>query len=362
MRTPSVILLLALGGCGSKVEPPKKRPPPLVTVVAPTVRDVPITLMFTVDIRPVEQADLMSKVPGYVERIHVDRGDPVKKGQLLAEVRPSELPEQVNQAREQVGQTEASYRLAEENAKRSRELYKREMISKAELDQIEAQLQVAAATRGASRSGLGALSTRLSETRIYAPFAGWVARRYLDVGAFAQPGAQGAILTVMRVDEVRVFVNVLESQASQVKRGQPAEITVDALAGKRFSGTVSRVPPALDPATRTLEVEILIPNKDGMLKPGMYGRAMLTVDLHPKAVVLPVEAVITEERERAVYLVENGKAKRARVEIGFDGGDFLEITKGLTGSEQVILAGVDLVADGAPVTVSSKKTPQPATN
>jgi RND family efflux transporter MFP subunit len=364
--TRVLLFTLLIAGCSSgKVEAPKKRPPPLVTVAAPQVRDLPITLTYTVDIRPIEQADLQSKVAGYVEKIFVDRGDEVKRGQLVAEVRPSELPEQVNQAREQVGQSEASWRLADENVKRARELYKREMISRAELDQAEAQLDMAKAAHGSARSGLGVVSTRLSETKLYAPFSGWVAKRYLDPGALVQPGPQNAnILTLMRVDQVRVFVSVLENQAPLVRKGQAASITVDALPGRTFHGTVIRVPPALDVNSRTLEAEIVIPNADQTLKPGMYGRAVLTVDLHPKAVVLPVEAVLSEDNERSVYLVDNvkpgdkgpptGVAHRVKVETGFDGGDWLEITHGLKGDEQVIVMGVDLAGDGAPVSVARK--------
>src|SRR5258706_350617 len=133
------------------------------------------------------------------------------------------------------------------------------MISKAELDQSEAQLAMAQAAHGASRSSLGAVSTRLSETRLGAPFPGWVSRRHP----------------------------------------------------------------------------------------------------HPRAVVLPVEAVIAEEKERSVFVVtdiheKTGVARRLPVEVGFDGGDWLEIVKGLSGAEEVVIAGMDLAGDGAPVSISRK--------
>jgi RND family efflux transporter MFP subunit len=354
------LALLLLAACTPAPEAPKKRPPPLVQVAHPQVRDVDVTLSYTVDIRPIEQADLQSKVSGYVEKIYVDRGDLVKKGQLLAEIRPSDLTEQVNTAREQASQSEAGWNLALKNAQRARELFQREMISRAELDQAEAQLAMAQAAHGASRSSLGAVSTRLGETRLVAPFTGWVSRRSLDPGALVQPGPQNAtILTVVKVDQVRVSVSVLEHQAPLVKRGQAARITVDALPGKAFEGHVNRVPPALDVNTRTLETEIVIPNPDQLLKPGMYGRAELTVDHHARAVVLPVEAVIAEEKERSVYIVRDlkeklGVARRVPVEVGFDGGDWLEITKGLSGDEDVVVAGTDLASDGTPVSVVRK--------
>lgn len=364
-------LAASASGCGSRTadSAPKKRPPPLVTVARPELRDVAVTLSYTVDIKPVEQADLQSKVQGYVQKVYVDRGDAVKRGQLLAEIRPSDLPGQVSQARENVGQTEASYKLAAENARRARELFQRGMVSRADLDQAEAQLQIAESARGGARAGMGVMSTRLAETHLVAPFDGWIANRNLDPGALVQPGPQNAtILTVVRIDQVRVFVNVLENQAPLVRRGQPAVVTVDALAGKSFRGTVTRVPPGLDVNTRTLTCEIVIPNPEGTLKPGMYGRAALTVDTHPQAVVLPVEAVIAEEAQRSIFVVDaikpsaDGKgapvgiAHRREVKIGFDSGDWLEITNGLRGGEAVIVAGVDLAADGMPVSVAEKKS------
>jgi membrane fusion protein (multidrug efflux system) len=373
----SALLVLASSGCSNKTDAPKKRPPPLVTVAQPEVRDLPITLSYTVDIRPIEQADLQSKVQGYVQKVYVDRGDAVKKGQLLAEIRPSDLPQQLGQARENVGQTEASFRLATQNARRARELFQRDMISRAELDQAEAQLQIAESARGSARAGMGVVSTRLSETRLVAPFDGWVADRKLDPGALVQPGPQNAtILTVVRIDQVRVFVSVLESQAPLVRRGQAAVITVDALPARSFHGTVTRVPPALDTNTRTLTCEIVITNSDGQLKPAMYGRATLTVDTHPRAIVLPIEAVIAEESDRTVFVVDGvpappnskddgkgpamGVAHRVAVQTGFDGGDWIEIIKGLRGDERVIIAGVDLATEGARVGVVQKAQRAPA--
>jgi membrane fusion protein (multidrug efflux system) len=314
-------------------------------------------------VRPIEQADLQSKVTGYVQRIYVDRGDHVERGDLLATIRPSELPEQVTQAREQVGQAEAQFRLQKQNADRARDLYGRGLMSKAELDNAEAQLAVATAQHAASLAGLGVVSTRLGETSIVAPFSGWVTRRYVDPGALVAPGPTSQnILQLMRIERVRVFVSVLEKDVPSIRKGLHAHVTVDALPGRHFEGEVTRFSPALDPATRTLEVEVQVPNpeepladgngKDRPLKPGMYGHAALRTAVHPHALVLPIDAVVTEEEARSVFVVEGGRAKRVPVVAGFDGGDWLEIVSGLHGDEQVILTGIDLVSDGAPVAVA----------
>lgn len=359
----------ALTGCKSAAPPSKKRPPPLVEVARPEVRDVDVTLDYTVEIKPIEQADLHSKVDGYVERMRVDVGDRVRRGQLLATIRPAALPQQLNQAREQVGQAQAQLALQEQNAARTRELFAKGLVSKADRDNAEAQLAVARSVRGAAKAGVGVAGVLLRETRIVAPFDGWVTQRYLDAGALVTPSSQ-ALAQVMRIDPVRVYVNVVEHDVPSVRQGQEARVTVDALPGRSFVGKVTRFAPALDPVTRTLRVEIQIPNppdgppdglgddnhdgkvaavKPGPLKPGMYGRVSLHITTHPKSVVLPVGAVVAEEEERAVFVVEAGHARRVPVTLGFDGGSWLEITSGLRGDEQVIVQGVDLVSDGAAV-------------
>jgi membrane fusion protein (multidrug efflux system) len=200
-----------------------------------------------------------------------------------------------------------------------------------------------------------------------APFSGWVTRRYLDPGALVSPGPTSTILQLIRVETVRAYVNVLEKDVPLIRRGLPARVTVDALPGRRFEGTVTRFAPSLDPATRTLEVEVQIPNqKDAagelVLKPGMYGHLALAAAVHPKAVVLPIEAVIAEEDTRFVYVVERAgdgppKARKVGVTVGFDGGNWLEIAGGLTGGEQVVFAGIDLISDGAAVTIAGEKPP-----
>ena len=378
---------LALFACSAPPPPARKRPPPLVKVAKPEVRDVDVTLDYTAEVKPIDQIELQSKVTGYVQRVLVDKGDRVRKGQLLADVRPSDLPQQVTQAREQVGQAEAQYKLQAENTRRARELFKRGLIARAELDNADALLAVAKAARGASSAGLGVVSTRLRETDLFSPFDGWVTKRYLDPGALVQPGpAAMAILQLMMIDRVRVFVNVVEKDVPRIRKGLTATITVDSLPGRTFTGVVDRFSPALDAATRTLEAQVIIDNAeekgadghvDRPLKPGMYGHVALRVATHPKAVVLPIEAVVTEDTTRSVFVVDGvqaapgggpgagpprlvGKARRVAVKTGFDGGSWLEITEGLTGDEEVVVQGLDLISDGAPVSLMRATPPSSA--
>jgi membrane fusion protein (multidrug efflux system)/multidrug efflux system membrane fusion protein len=174
-----------------------------------------------------------------------------------------------------------------------------------------------------------------------------IVQRKLDPGALVGP-ATGPILTVARTDVMRVFVGVNERDAVDVALGQQVQVTVDALPEKNFSGPVIRFAPAFDPMTRTLDVEVDLPNPTGFLRPGMFGRAAIRVGLHKDAVVLPVSAVQVNENAAFVFVVGAGnKVQRRKVELGVDGGDWLEIVKGLKPGDRVVTVGIDGLSDGA---------------
>ena len=352
-----------LGACdrGDGAAKPQ-RLPPLVRVARPTVLDVPVTVRAPVDLRPLQQAELHSKQLGYLSAVLVDRGDPVKQGQLLALVRPSELPDQLEAARGTLQQAQAQLSQARENRARAGALAPDGVVSTQELQQSGTSLAQAEAAESAARASLQALAVRLGETRLLAPLDGVVLQRRVDPGALVGPQT-GAVLTVGRIDTLRIFVAVRERDAAQLRLGQSAAIEVDARPGETFSGQVVRLSPGFDPGTRTLEAEVHLKNPDGALRPGMYGRATIRTGLHPRALVLPEEAVQLVGEQRFVYVAVPAvspsaapagaapawKAERRRVTLGVDGGAWLEITQGVRPEDDVITAGIDALADGSPV-------------
>lgn len=301
------------------------------------VRDVPVEVRAPVDLRPIARADVVSKTLGYLDTVLVDRGDRVRAGQLLAIVRPSDLPDQLAAAR-------ATVELAKANRDRVEKLAPSGVVSQQEQQQAEANFAAASAN-------LAALATRLGETQITSPLDGFVSVRRLDPGALVGPNSGAVpILTVERVDTLRVFVPVNERDAAGVKVGLSAHVEVDALEGRSYAGTVSRVSPAFDPVTRTLDAEVQLKNP-GELRSGMYGRGAIVLAVHPKAIVVPAGAVLLSGGRAWAFVVEGEKARRVEVKLGFDGGDWLEITSGLSPGAEVVTAGADALADGSPVRV-----------
>ena len=328
-------LLLSVAACKGGTTAPRQRPPPAVTVAPVEVRDVAVEIRAPVDLRPLFQADVGAKTLGYLDAVLVDRGDLVRKGQLLAVVRPSDLPDQLESAR-------VAFENAKANKARAEALAPSGVVSQQELQNTQSAF-------AAAQANLQAISTRLGETRIESPIDGVVSQRRLDPGVLVGPNAgTGAILTVQRNDILRVFVPVNEKDAHSVRLGQAASAAFDALPGKRYTGKVVRLSPAFDPVARTVDAEVHLVNP-GELRPGMYGRGTLVTAVHPAAVVVPVGAVQISDGRYYAYVVQGDKVKRTEVKIGVDGGNWFEVVDGLKAGDEIVTAGTDTLADGAPV-------------
>ncbi len=334
---PSRLVLacfLAAMACRGK-QAPRVRPPPAVTVAAVAVRDVPVEIRAPVDLRPIAQADVGSKTLGYLDAVMVDRGDKVRKGQLLALVRPSDLPDQLESAR-------VAFELAKTNRDRAEKLAPTGVVS-------DQELQSARAAFASANAQMGAMGVKLGETRITSPLDGVVAVRRLDPGALVGPTAgTGAILTVDRVDVMRIFIPVNERDVAGLAVGQDAHVELDALPSKSYLGKVMRISPAFDPITRTLDAEVHIRNP-GELLAGMYGRGAIVTAIHKDAVVVPVAAVQIVNDRNFVFVLEGDKVKRVEVQVGVDQGNWLEILSGLARGNEIVTAGSDILSDGSPI-------------
>src|SRR5262249_52766837 len=194
----------ALLGCPSGGSAaPRTRPPPLVSAAKVELKDVPVEVRAPVDLRPIEQADVGSKVLGYLDLVLVDRGDKVKKGQPLAVVRPSDLPDQLAAARSAFAQAEAARRLAQISADRPNKLQPEGLAAQADVDKAMSALVSAQASEAAAKAQIAALATKLGETRIDSPLTGVVLKRVLDPGALVGTLAGATIVTVARTDVLR---------------------------------------------------------------------------------------------------------------------------------------------------------------
>ncbi len=350
LSTLAVLASMVLIACNQGPSAPAKaRPAPLVAVARVEARDVAVEVHAPVDLRPIAQADVGSKILGYIDAVLVDRGDRVKKGQLVALVRPSDLPDQLSSARSALAQASANQRLAQLNADRAAQLRPEGLIAQSELDRARAAVDATRAAEATTRAQIAGLAVRLGEARIESPLDGVVLTRRLDPGALVGPPGGGAIVTIARTDLLRVFIDVNERDARGVAIGQEAHVEVDAVPGKSFRGKVVRLSPAFDAVTRTLQAEVDLDNAAGELRPGMYGRGSIRIDVHPNVPVIPAVAMQVSETQRYVFVVKGDKVERRAIETGVDEGEWLEVLKGLAPGEEVVIAGADGLSDGSTI-------------
>jgi RND family efflux transporter MFP subunit len=229
-------------------------------------------------------------------------------------------------------------------------------VARAMVNVAESKIKVAQGEAAKAEAARARLSTLMAYTKIRAPFDGVVTKRYVDPGALIQHASSqtnvSPVVTVARVETLRIFVDVTEPDVPFIKRGIPVTLAVDAMPGKVYRGTCTRFATALDPKTRTMRTEIDIPNRDGLLRPGMFGRVKLGLERRSNALTVPASALLIESGKTYVYTVEHGKARRVEVKTGFDDGIQVEVTGGLTGDEPIIISGQSSVKDGAPVKAS----------
>jgi membrane fusion protein, multidrug efflux system len=322
-----------------------------VQVTAPQRRDLALTMTLPGNISPWYQATLYAKVPGYLKWMGVDKGDAVKKWQLLAVIDAPEVEQQYRQA-------EADYKIKKLTYERLANAWKSmpDVIAKQDVDVAEAAAEGAKHQRDNRR-------IMLEYTKVEAPFTGVITARFADPGALIQAATGSAtqavpLYTIMDLDTVRIYVNVPQEVALLAKPGVKAVISLKELPEHAFDGTITRTTEALDPATRTLLVEIDMPNKERQLQPGMYVNATLSLQEHANALAIPPTAIVNSpDQGKFVFLVDQGKARRVPIKTGIDDGVWVEVVDGLAGGEDIVVVGKAGLTDGQAVKASPYNLP-----
>lgn len=367
-------LLLVLTGC-DKEEPAKKaassaaapagssqnqtedvaqenNQPVDVQVTKPTRRLLVYNVTLPANVSPLYQTTLYAKVSGYLKWIGPDKGDAVKKDQILAIIDAPEVEEQYHQA-------QSDYHIKQLTSERLAKVWKEspDVIAKQDVDVAEA------ATQGAKHL-MEQRSALRDYTKVRAPYAGIITARFADPGALIQvatASSAGAIplFTIMDLNTVRVYTNVPQDDSPWVQPGiTKASVIVKGLEGRSFTGTVTRSTLALDPSTRSLLVEIDLPNQDHALRPGTFVEVTLGLREIPDALVLPPQAVISGPKGKSVFIVEANRAKSMPVQTGISDGRWIEIAAGLSGDEEVVVVGKRKLVDRALVSSAPFNLPE----
>lgn len=340
-----------------------------VTVIEPLRRAAVRSITLPATVEAFEKATLYAKVAGYLQWIKVDRGDRVRKGEVLALLAIPEMEKEYRSAQAAVLEADAAAGRAQADAALKDLTYKRlasvresqaDVISEQEVDEARARAEVADGEVKFARAKIERLRAEaeriealMDYARIKSPYDGIITERFVDPGNLIQNAAasrdSAPIVTVMDMDRVRVFVDVPEPDVAEVDRGDPVEVEFDGLVGKTFRAAVTRFATALSPGTRTMRVEIDLPNPNHLIRPGMYGRATLRLAEQAEALFLPAESLrVDAEGNKFVLVVQDGRVRKVAVETGLDDGKLIQV-KGLTGGEQVVLASPGALEEGAAV-------------
>ena len=323
-----------------------------VQALKPQRLDIARTLTIPANISPWQQATLYGKVSGYLKWIGFDKGDEVKKGQLLAEIDAPEIEDQFKQA-------DADYMIKKVTYERYLSVWKdnHNIIAKQDVDVAKAAADSAKYQRDSRRN-------LLEYTKVYAPFSGILTARFADQGALIQSATGSAtqavpLFTIMDIDKLRIYVSVPQESARWAKPGTSAILTTREMPGREWQASITRTTEALDPATRTLLVEIDLENKKHELQPGMFMTTKLFLEQHRNSLALPPSAIVSAKTsdEKWVYVAKEGTVHRTPIRTGIDDGIWVEVLDGLTEEDLVVVVGKSALTDGQAVSVSTYDLP-----
>jgi RND family efflux transporter MFP subunit len=306
----------------------------------------------------VTESTVYARSNGYVLRWVKDIGSSVKKGDLLAEITAPEIDQELSQAISSRTQAAASASLAKSTADRWQALRQKDAVTQQDLDERISAYNQAAANLAAADANVGRLRNLQGFNRVVAPFDGVVTRRNVDVGDLVNAGNGGtgqALFAVAQVDPLRLYVYVPQAFAQQIKIGDPVSVSLAERGGEKYQGKVARTARAIDTATRTMQVEVSVPNPTGTLIAGSYVEVSLPINADSTALVVPTNVLLFRPEGTSVALVDSGgRVRLALVKLGTDFGTRVEVLNGLHASDRVVLNPADSLADGDLVTLPAK--------
>ncbi len=310
------------------------------------------TLSLPGSLQGFQQAPLAARSAGYVKRWTHDIGSHVEKGELLAEIESPEIDQQLSQAVAARQQTAATVALAKSTVDRWEALRKKDVVSQQELDEKRSGSTQAVANLAAADANVSRLRQLQGFTRVTAPFSGVITRRNVDVGDLIDSGGR-ALFVLTQMDPLRVYVNVPQSYAQLVRAGQKVVITQSELRGQTFAGEVARTAGSIDASTRTMQVEIALRNKDGVLLPGAY----VNVDLPlagGSSMLVPTNALLFRGEGTRVAIVDSAsKIHLKPVTLGRNLGESIEILDGVNTGDRLVVNPSDSLAEGDTVSVAA---------
>jgi RND family efflux transporter MFP subunit len=337
---------------------------PTVLVVQPKRGAPSQEIILPGNIQAFVDAPIYARTNGYLKRWYFDIGSHVKQGQLLAEIETPEVDQQLSQAQADLGTATANLHLSQITANRYSDLIKQDAVSQQDTDNAVSDLASKNTAVKSAQANVDRLKQLVSFEKVYAPFDGVVTARNTDIGQLIDSGAAGgqarSLFQIAAVNKLRVFISVPQIYSQAATPGLTADLTFAEFPGRRFQGKLVRTARAIDPTARTLNVEVDVDNLKGELLPGAYTEVHLKLKEVVPTMTVPVSALLfRQEGLRVAVVKSDNTAELLPVTLGRDFGDFVEITTGLTGQEEIITNPPDSVIDGERLNVHTEKQQAP---
>jgi RND family efflux transporter MFP subunit len=314
---------------------------------------MPLTLPGT--LQGINEATLYARSNGFVLRWTKDIGSSVKKGELLAEIAAPEIDQELSQAAAAQDQTASSEALAKSTAERWKSLREKDAVTQQDLDERLSTYLQARSNLASAKANTARLRNLQGFNRVVAPFDGVVTSRKIDVGDLVDAGNGGvgkALFTIAQIDPLRLYVFVPQVYAQQVKVGDQVTVSLAERDAEEYKGTIARTARAIDTATRTMQVEIRVPNPKDALIAGAYVQVNLPIKQDAAALLVPTNVLLFRpDGPRVATVNADGRVRLSAVKLGTDFGSTVAVTSGLQPDDRVILNPADSLADGDIVTV-----------
>lgn len=302
-----------------------------VEVVSAGMGDVYAAYRGTATLEAEQEADVVAKTTGIIQRLLVEEGDFVEEGQVVAILERDRLEIEAKRTAVEMSRMESDLR-------RFKELYDKKLTSSETYEKAKFDLD-------AQRAAHELAELELSYTSVRSPISGVITERLVKVGKLVE--THQPLFRVDDFDPLEAILFVPERELATLAAGQAAMVYVDALPGVPFEGNLARLSPVVDPTTGTFKVTVQLEDQTGRLKPGMFSRVSIVHDTREQAVVVPREALISEDGRDYVFLVEEDRVKRILVETGYVNDGVVEIRAGLNSGQQIVTSGKGAIGDGS---------------
>ena len=334
---------------------------PAVSVVSPKQTAPAQEIILPGNVQPFITSPIYARTNGYLRKWYFDIGAHVKQGQLLAVIETPEVDQQLEQSLSNLNTAKANLALAETTKNRYQGLVKDNAVSQQDVDNAVGTYNANKAIADANQANVKQLQALQSFEKIYAPFDGVITARNTDIGDLINSGSSGGVKTdlfhIAQPGTLRVYVNVPEEYSQGVKTGMTADLSLAEFPGRKFQGKLVRTSDDINMTTRTLLIEVDVPNPAGTLLTGSYAEVHLAVPSQASTYLLPVNTLIFRSEGLHVGVVKDGKVVLTAVTPGHDFGNTIEIVSGLKPNDQVIINPPDSIISGQEVQIVQATLP-----